>query len=142
MSIVVGLAEAAKTHIEGLTLSVSHSTERVYFFDFERTDFPDTPLVHVLPSPPEITPSTRVDNQWDINIDVAFSQRMIPSLSNVDAAMSDVQLIMDSFKRQAFTVAGDRLTVARITQESLYYPPMLKSSVFQSVFTIGFRTLR
>ena len=143
MSIIVDLAEAVKEKISTLSLSSSHSTNRVYFLDLDLESIVGN-MVHVLPSPPEIAPYTRANSLWDIGINVAFTTRQSPpTVASIDQLMSDVQVIMDAFKRASFVAGHESFTVSGITQAVIYDDTMLKDDmVFQSVFTIGFKAIR
>ena len=147
MSIIVDLTDEVRAHIQPLTLSESHSTDRVYTLDLENEDI-DGMMVHVLPTPPEVSIYNRSSYQWDISINVVLTQRVGHSPASVvipliDAAMNDVEILMDAFKGVSFTINSVPHRVLGIIQPSIYGDEMLKNNgVFQSVFTIGFKVIR
>lgn len=147
MSIIVDLADEVKAHIQPLTLSESHSTDRVYTLDLNSENI-DGAMVHVLPTPPEVSLYNRSNYQWDISINVVLTTRVGHSpaatvISLIDVAMDDVEILMDAFKGVSFTINSKTHRVLGITQASIYDDVTLRDDgVFQSVFTIGFKVIR
>ena len=143
MSIIVGLAESVKTHIEGLAFSEAHTVERVYVLDQDMERLSGI-AVHVIPGEPEIVPYTRKNNQWDININVAVTKKIGQGLAAADSIMADIQTLIDAlFKAKIPVGSSDEYTIARISQPSVYDDTMLKEqSVFQSILTLGFSLTR
>ena len=141
MSVIVEVAEAVKTELNGHEFSQEFTAERHYRPLFDLKDMKDL-HVTVVPKGVTLTTAGRDRAQHDIQVDIAVQKKVTASLDEADVLMGLVEEIADFFRLRRLVEYSGAVWVA--TENSPVFAPehLEQLGQFTSVLTLTFRVLR